>query len=162
MQQKEISSVYETSNSTLGCMEVRTSHATSMNHTHEWVIPHTHMNESYHTHTKHTCGKSRFKWNSSTFKSHCAHTAPNAASSPFICVNESCHTYRWVTIFTYRSHLGTSSPVVHMNESCRTWMSHVTHVQESCHAWHCIKHCILACRTCRCVSRVTHLSRISN
>ena len=56
----------------------------------------------------------------------------NATKSP---VNESCHTYEWVTSSMWMSH------VTHMKESCHTlwwvissmWMSHVIYVSESCH-----------------------------
>jgi len=60
-------------------------------------------------------------------------------------MNESCHTYEWVTSHIWMSH------VPHMNESCHTykwvmshthqwvmshtWMSHVTCKNESCHMY---------------------------
>ena len=57
-------------------------------------------------------------------------------------MNESCHTYEWVTSHIWMSH------VTLMNESCHTyewvmshiWMSHVTHMNESCHTYEWLIH----------------------
>jgi len=51
-------------------------------------------------------------------------------------MNESWHTYEWVTSHIWMSH------VTHVNESCHTyrvmshiWMSHVTHINQSRHTY---------------------------
>ena len=68
-------------------------------------------------------------------------------------MNESCHTYEWVTSHVRMSHVTCEWVMSHVNESCHiwmshvtllyvhaslmiacyTWMSHVTHMNESCH-----------------------------
>jgi len=119
--------------------------------TYEWTctchMSHvTHVNESCHTESCHTC-----EWVMSHFwMSHVTHTVWPKQGHEVEWVkahlNESCHTREWVMSHMWMSH------VTHLNESCHTysltksrtmrwneskhiWMSHVTHVNKSCHTF---------------------------
>ena len=75
------------------------------------------------------------------------------ANTAYTCVsrvNESCHTYEWVTSHVWMSH------VTRMNSPCHTyegimshmWKSHVTHINQSRHT----------CHTCEWVTSTMHES----
>jgi len=92
-------------------------------------------------------------------------------------MNKSCHTYEWVVLHVWMSH------VTHLNESCHTyewvmlhvWMSHVTHMNESCYTYEwvtshrltwmymserfiCSVRLNKSCHICRVLSHVTRLN----
>ena len=82
-------------------------------HTHQWVMPHTHTNESCRTHTP---------------MSHASHIWMIYVS----CTNESCHSFQWLA-----PHCNSSVPSTHTPTSHASHMrtGHVTHTNESCHSF---------------------------
>jgi len=102
-----------------GCSRSAASHV--MSHV-------THINESWMSHVTHM---------NESWMSHVTHMNESASHV----MNESCHTYEWVTPHTWTSH------VTRINESCHTydrvmshtWMRHGTHTHESfhIHTWAC-------------------------
>jgi len=75
-------------------------------------------------------------------------------------MNESCHTYEWVTLLIRMSH------VTHVNESCHTykwvmshiWMSHSTHMNESRHTFEWVMSHIEWVKSHIWMSHVTHMN----